>query len=102
MELRQLSDEVESVSRRYAEGLGIERDDTWFLLKLQEEIGELTQAFLMRTGRARTKGRSEAELDANFRAELADVLCHVVLMARHHGVDLPAEIERKWLVRNRT
>ncbi|SDL35812.1 NTP pyrophosphatase, house-cleaning of non-canonical NTPs [Nonomuraea maritima] len=99
MDLRELSDEVESISSRYAARLGVERDDTWFLLKLQEEMGELTQAFLMRTGRARRKGRTDEELDADFRAELADVLCHVVLMARHHGVDLAAEVERKWLVR---
>ncbi|MFC4012685.1 pyrophosphatase [Nonomuraea purpurea] len=97
MDLRQLSDEVESVSRQYANAIGIARDDTWFLLKLQEEIGELTQAFLMLTGRARKKGRTEQELDANFRAEMADVLCHVLLMARHHGIDLEAEIKTKWL-----
>ncbi|MFG2075387.1 hypothetical protein [Nonomuraea maritima] len=47
MDLRELSDEVESISSRYAARLGIERDDTWFLLKLQEEMGELTQAFLL-------------------------------------------------------
>jgi NTP pyrophosphatase (non-canonical NTP hydrolase) len=41
------------------------------------------------------------ELAANFRAELADVLCQVVLLARHHEVDLPAEIDRKWLHRLR-
>ncbi|MEV4397007.1 hypothetical protein [Nonomuraea sp. NPDC049607] len=29
------------------------------------------------------------------------MLCHVLLMARHHGVDLAAEVERKWLVRLR-
>ncbi|MEV1003269.1 pyrophosphatase [Nonomuraea sp. NPDC050202] len=97
MDLRELSEEIESISRRYADHLGIDRDDTWFLLKLQEEVGELTQAFLMLTGRARTKGRTGAELDADFRAELADVVCHVLLMARHHGVDLEAEIARKWL-----
>ncbi|NJP91871.1 pyrophosphatase [Nonomuraea sp. FMUSA5-5] len=97
MDLRELSEEIESISRRYADHLGIERDDTWFLLKLQEEVGELTQAFLMLTGRARTKGRTGEELDADFRAELADVVCHVLLMARHHGVDLEAEIARKWL-----
>ncbi|MEO3876613.1 pyrophosphatase [Nonomuraea sp. B12E4] len=97
MDLRRLALEIESISSRYAAKLGIERDDTWFLLKLQEEMGELTQAFLMRSGRARTKGHSAAELDTNFRAELADVLCHVVLMAHHHGVDLQTEIERKWL-----
>ncbi|MFB4280956.1 MULTISPECIES: pyrophosphatase [unclassified Nonomuraea] len=97
MDLRELSDEIESISKRYADRIGIERDDTWFLLKLQEEVGELTQAFLMLTGRARRKGRTEEELGDEFRAELADVVCHVLLMARHHGVDLEAEVERKWL-----
>ncbi|MBB5776796.1 MazG nucleotide pyrophosphohydrolase domain-containing protein [Nonomuraea jabiensis] len=97
MDLRQLAAEIEPISSRYADQLGIERDDTWFLLKLQEEIGELTQAFLMRSGRARTKGRTADELDAGFREELADVLCHVVLLAHHHGVDLEAEVARKWL-----
>ncbi|SDI56638.1 pyrophosphatase [Nonomuraea jiangxiensis] len=97
MDLRELAAEIEPTSSRYAQQLGIERDDTWFLLKLQEELGELTQAFLMRTGRARTKGQTAEELDLNFRSELADVLCHVVLMAHHHGVDLQTEIERKWL-----
>ncbi|WP_433437014.1 pyrophosphatase [Nonomuraea sp. CA-141351] len=97
MDLRQLATEIESISSQYAERLGIERDDTWFLLKLQEELGELTQAFLMRTGRARTKGRTPEELEIDFRAELADVLCHVILMAHHHGVDLETEVARKWL-----
>jgi NTP pyrophosphatase (non-canonical NTP hydrolase) len=68
---------------------------------LQEEVGELTQAFLMQSGQARTKELSQEELAANFRAELADVLCQVLLLARHHEVDLPAEIDRKWLYRLR-
>ncbi|MEW9554025.1 MazG nucleotide pyrophosphohydrolase domain-containing protein [Nonomuraea sp. NPDC050783] len=99
MDLRQLSDAIESVSSRYAASLGIERDDIWYVLKLQEEVGELTQAFLTRTGRSRTRGRTPAEIEAGFREELADVLCHVLLLARHHGVDLEAEIDRKWLNR---
>ena len=90
---------VEVVSRRYAERHGIERDGAWFLLKLHEEVGELTQAYLMRAGQARDKGLSREELESGFRAELADVLCHVLLLAGHHGVDLPVEVERKWLWR---
>ena len=97
MNLQQLTDEVVTVSDIYAGKFGIERDDAWYLLKLQEEIGELTQAFLMRSGQARDKGRSAEEIDSGFRGELADVLCHVLLMAQHHGVDLQAEVERKWL-----
>lgn len=61
-------------------------------------LGELTQAFLMRTGQARSKGNPQQELDDWFGAGLADALCHVVLMARHHEVDLAEQVERKWLV----
>jgi NTP pyrophosphatase (non-canonical NTP hydrolase) len=98
MDLERLSDDVEVVSRGYASAHGFKRDDTWFLLKLQEEVGELTQAFLMRAGQARSKGNTPRELDDKFGAELADVLCHVLLMARHHGVDLEEQVQRKWLV----
>ena len=99
MDLRQLTDDVETISQRYAEAFDFDRDDTWFLLKLQEEVGELTQAFLMRKGQARAKGLTPQELDANFRAEVADVLCQLLLLARHHDVDVAAEVERKWLYR---
>ncbi|MEW2385426.1 hypothetical protein AB0873_25525 [Micromonospora sp. NPDC047707] len=66
-------------------------------MKLQEEVGELTQVFLMRAGQARDKGHTPEQLDEAYRAELADVLCQVLLLARHGGVDLVAEVERKWL-----
>lgn len=97
VDLDELTERVEAVSREYARRHGITQDATWFLLKLQEEVGELTQAFLMRTGQARQKGLTESEIDERFRSELADVLCQVLVMARHHGVDLQAEVERKWL-----
>ena len=98
MDLHALTDQVEQISHVYAQRFGIDRDDTWFLLKLQEEVGELTQAQLMRDGQARTKGLTPDELDAAFRSEVADVLCQTLLLARHHGIDLEAEVERKWLV----
>ena len=100
MHLSELSGEVEAVSRIYAARHGIERDDNWFILKLHEEVGELTQSFLMRVGQARAKGRTRDEIECNFRAELADVLAHTLLLARNFGVDLEAAIHDKWLVRN--
>jgi NTP pyrophosphatase (non-canonical NTP hydrolase) len=101
MDLNQLTEDVERISARYAEHVGFERDDAWFLLKLHEEVGELTQAYLMRSGQARSKGLSPHELEAGFRAEIADVLCQTLLLARRHGVDVTAEVERKWLYRLR-
>lgn len=99
MDVNALSEQVELVSRQYAQTYGFRRDGTWFLLKLQEEVGELTQAFLAQTGQARSKDRSQDELDAAVRAELADVLAHVLLLGRHLEVDLPAEVADKWLAR---
>lgn len=52
----------------------------------------------MMTGAARTKDRSEREIAEAFRSELADVFCHVLLLAQAHDVDLPAAVRDKWLV----
>jgi len=100
MDLKELTEEVETVSQMYAERNGFTRDATWLLLKLQEEVGELTQAFMRKTGQGRAKGRTAEELQTSFRSELADVLGHVLLLARYDGVDLQAEVESKWLSRN--
>ena len=97
MDLVELSERLEKLSGRYGEHLGFDRDPDWFLLKLQEEVGELTQAYLQLTGRARSKGLSPEEIRSGFHQEFADVFCQLLLFAHHHEVDLPAEIDRKWL-----
>jgi NTP pyrophosphatase (non-canonical NTP hydrolase) len=94
MDIAELSDRAEGISRAYAARFGIERTPEWFLLKLHEEVGELTQCFLRTTGQARTRDLPAEELAAAFRSEL----CHVLLLARHHDVDLDAEVASKWLV----
>jgi NTP pyrophosphatase (non-canonical NTP hydrolase) len=99
VDITELTERAERISERYAEYLGIERDSDWFLLKLQEELGELTQSYLQVTRRARTKGLSSKEIREDFELEFADVLCQLLLFARHHKVDVPAAIERKWLIR---
>jgi NTP pyrophosphatase (non-canonical NTP hydrolase) len=94
----ELSDGVELVSAVYADRHSIDRTDDWFVLKLNEEVGELTQAYLALAGQARDKGRSTIELEEDFRSELADVLAQVLLLARRFDVNLPDEVARKWLV----
>ena len=98
VEIMELSDRLEKLSARYGEHVGFERDGDWFLLKLQEEIGELTQAYLQVTGRSRSKGKSAEELrDAFQLEEFADAFCQLLLFARQFDIDVPREIERKWL-----
>ncbi|WP_166845703.1 MazG nucleotide pyrophosphohydrolase domain-containing protein [Isoptericola sp. BMS4] len=95
MELRDLADEVEIISRVYERRFGVERTDDWLVLKLHEEVGELTQAYLAASGRSRERPAATDEQQA-FRAELADVLAQLLLVARRFDVDLEAEVERKW------
>lgn len=97
IDIKQLSEKLEQISQIYAEKFDIERDAAWFLLKLQEEVGELTQSFLMHTGKARAKGKSPAEIETEFRKEIADVFCHTLLLARFYDVDLEKEVQEKWL-----
>ncbi|KKX28307.1 pyrophosphatase [Rhizobium sp. LC145] len=97
--LERLSAQFEVASADYAEANGITRDPDWFLLKLQEEVGELTQAWNRATGRGRKKGRSDEELRRDLADETADLFGHILLFAHDNRLDLTAAIERKWLFR---
>ncbi len=81
MDVKSLTDEVEKVSLLYADKFGITRDSNWFILKLQEELGELIQSYLMMIGQARKKEKTEEELVQDFHKEVADVFSHVLLPA---------------------
>jgi len=98
MDINDLSHKFEKVSEKYAKPHSISRDDNWYILKLQEELGELIQAFLMMQGQARTKGKSTEEMREDFEKEVADVFGNVLLLARNFDVDLEKVIKEKWLV----
>lgn len=98
MDIAGMTQDVEKVSASYAEKFDIHRSDDWLLLKLNEEVGELTQAFLARSGQTRDKGRADGQLHSDLGAELADVLAHVLLIAHRFEIDLSDELDRKWLV----
>jgi len=97
MSLKAATDPIQEVCDLYAERCAIARDDDWFLLKIQEELGELVQAHLKLTARGRTKGLSVAELEQARADEAADLICQVLLYCRHFGIDPDAAIQRKWL-----
>lgn len=94
--LQTLAEAVEAVSSRYAERFGIRRDLDWCILKLTEELGELTQAHLSRSGRTRTDGQA-SELSSRFEDEMADVLGQLLVLAKLSGTDLYGALDRKWL-----
>jgi NTP pyrophosphatase (non-canonical NTP hydrolase) len=102
MDITTLTEEVEKVSLIYTDKFGITRDTDWFILKLQEELGELIQSYLMMIGQARKKEKSQDELVQDFKKEVADVFSHVLLLAKHHDIDLEAEVKDKWLIWNKS
>lgn len=94
-----LAASFEAASQRYATLYGIERDDDWFVLKMQEELGELTQAWIKHTARGRRSASNALVPEDSARSladETADLLGHVLLFAHRHALDLNAAIARKW------
>lgn len=98
MDMQELITKIEAVSQKYSKQYKIKRSPSWFLLKLQEEVGELTQSYLMMTGRGRAKNKSKNILRADFEQEIADVFCHVLLLAHSNQVDLEKAVDDKWLM----
>lgn len=94
--LIELVGQFEEASKRYAAANGITRNEDWFILKLQEELGELTQVWMKLTSRGRRRGLGENELREALADEAADVLGHILLFANRNGIDLGPAIARKW------
>ncbi|ESQ90356.1 phosphoribosyl-ATP pyrophosphohydrolase [Asticcacaulis sp. AC460] len=93
-ELEAFIDRLKVISDRYQRVYDVDRSGDWHLIKVQEEMGELTQAYLAMTGRSR---RSVDGARHDVAMEMADVICMVLLMARSEGIDLNAAITEKWL-----
>ncbi|MCL2783250.1 MAG: pyrophosphatase [Propionibacteriaceae bacterium] len=93
--LASLSALVEQASTTYSERFDIPRSPDWFVLKLFEEVGEFTSAYLDATHRSRRK-LSENDAALALQDELADVFAHVMLVATHLGIDLDAGLQDKW------
>lgn len=95
--LQKLSQELEKISEMYSKKFNITRNNDWFILKLQEEMGELIQSYLMLSGNGRKKGQSDKQLLTAFKSELSDVFAHVLLIANLFKIDLNEEVKIKWL-----
>lgn len=97
LSLKEIQEKIVRISGIYTKNFNITPTDDWYLLKIQEEIGELTSAHLKRKGQARAKEASDETLEKNKRDELADVLAHTLLYAHSQNIDLIQALEDKWL-----
>ncbi|SFS71419.1 phosphoribosyl-ATP pyrophosphohydrolase [Brevundimonas viscosa] len=92
LDLKALQADVLRISDIYAREHAIDRDRDWALLKLQEELGELTAEHLRMSGRAR--GAADA---GKLGDEAADVLGMLLIYCQMAGVDIEQAMQRKWL-----
>ena len=92
LDLKALQADVLRVSEIYAREYTIDRSSDWSLLKVQEELGELTAEHLRMSGRAR--GAPDA---GKLGDEAADVLGMLLIYCDQAGIDLEQAMQRKWL-----
>ncbi|MBL7544534.1 MAG: hypothetical protein JNL11_12020 [Bdellovibrionaceae bacterium] len=96
MDLKEITANLSKISDIYAEKFNINRDNDWFVLKIQEELGELTAAHLKLSKRARLGDATQTELEKNLRDEIADVIALTLLYAKDKNVDVELAIKEKW------
>ena len=96
LDIVSISKQIQAVSDVYAKKCHINRDDDWYILKLQEELGELTQQHLKLSKRGRLNGSDEHHKE-KLAEELADVFAHLLLYANHNDIDLNEAVYKKWL-----
>lgn len=96
MDLKEITNKVSQICDIYVEKYNIQKNDDWFLLKIQEELGELSSVYLKLSQRGRINNQTHSELEKNFQDELADVLAFVLLFARHKNIDIENALKQKW------
>ena len=94
---KELSDRIGRVGELYARVHDIDRTPDWYLLKLTEELGELTAEHLLLNGLARPLADGSGGTREALEDEAADLFGQLVLYLRANDIDIEAAIERKWL-----
>lgn len=97
MDLAEWTRRLDNVSAGYAEVYAVDRTPEWMLLKLTEELGELSQAWLVASGQGRDRDRTPEQQQGAVAAECADVVAMALLAAHRMGVDVEAALRDKWL-----
>lgn len=96
MNIQDLTRNLQSIANLYSKRFSIERSPDWYLIKIQEELGELSAAYLKLSGRARIQDEDNKQLQSNFEDEVADVIAMTILFAKSQGVDIENAIQKKW------
>lgn len=98
MNLEEAAEQCERAWSSYARKHGIKREpDAFYLLKMQEELGELTRHFLEMNGNEH-KSVTDDKLRRKFAGDCASLVGNSLILARHFDVDLSSVIVEKFPV----
>ncbi|MDD2732072.1 MAG: pyrophosphatase [Candidatus Pacebacteria bacterium] len=98
MEFKKLQKKIIKNALDYGRKYKVKIDEDFAFLKLYEEVGELTQDFLIYKRKCRPeKYLSEKRAKEELAKELADVLGLIVLNAYLLNIDLEEAIDNKWI-----
>lgn len=95
MDIKEILEKIKKVSDKYEKVHDIKRDDDWYILKLHEEVWELSQVYLSLTWRWRKRDKNNEEIMKNFSDELADVLAQLLLLADKKDIDIEKSLKEK-------
>lgn len=88
MNLKETMLHCEKAWNQYAEKFQIKRDDEFYFLKMQEELGELVRAFLEIRGSEKKRKSNIDELKKKFAGDVASLVGNALILAHHFGIDL--------------
>lgn len=98
MNLKELAQHCEKAWSQYAKKNHIHRDDEFYLFKMQEELGELTRAFLELRGSEKKNKPSKEDLKKRFASDIASLVGNALILALYFDVDLETTIKAKFPV----
>lgn len=96
MTLMEAALHCEKARKNYAEKNNIKRDKYFYLLKMQEELGELSRRFLELNGSEKAKTTNLEELKKKFEEDCASVVRNALILALHFNVDLEKKLKEKF------
>jgi len=100
MEIKELQNKVFKVAVNNSKRDSIKMDDDYLMLKLTEELGEFTQAYIVHKKRCRPeKYLSVQKSKKELAKELSDVLGLVLVIAKTLNIDIEEALIKKWITR---
>lgn len=98
MEFKKIQQGIIKNSERYSRRHKVKLDDDFVLMKLFEEVGELSEAYLIYKKKSRAEKFVSPDIaKKNVARELADVIGVAVVLADKLKIDMEDAINKKWI-----